>query len=149
MRARVTRYVISSCTILWLVDDNRVVSQALILLIFRVQLVWEQHAYSHKVVNVFHLVVLASVKQLWKCSSVTIIDVLQGGIKDSVTTIWVIYCLSCYRFSWPNCYFYHYMFISFQSLILELSFCDSGDTWRLNFSTNKGEIEDMRGGGLS
>ena len=31
-----------------------------------------------------------------------------------------------YYFPWSNCYFCHYMFTSFQSLILEPGFCDLG-----------------------
>ena len=46
-----------------------------------------------------------------------------------MTAIWLIYCLNCYQFSWPNCYFCHYMFTSVQSFILEPGFCDSGEAW--------------------
>ena len=47
--------------------------------------------------------VLASVKQLGKCASDAVILVLPEGTKDSVTAIWMIYCLNCYQFFWPNC----------------------------------------------
>lgn len=32
-----------------------------------------------------------------------------------------------YQFSWLSCY---YMSMSFQSLILELGFCDKGEAWK-------------------
>lgn len=55
--------------------------------------------------------------------------VLQGGTKDSVTAIWLIYCLNCRQFSWPNCYFCHYKITYLRSLILESGFCGSGESW--------------------
>ena len=55
--------------------------------------------------------------------------VLQAGTKDSVTAISLIYCLNCYHFSWPSCYFCHYTVTYLQSLILESGFCDSGESW--------------------
>ena len=42
----------------------------------------------------------------------TIIYVLQEETKDPVTAMWLICCLNCYQFSWPNCYFCHCMHIS-------------------------------------
>ena len=55
-------------------------SQGFTLSILRLQEVWGLHAHGHKVVNFFHLVVvLASVKQLGKHASDTVIQVLQRG----------------------------------------------------------------------
>ena len=48
-----------------------------------------------------------------ECAWDNVIHVLQGGTKDSVTAIQLIYCLNCYQFSWLNCYFSHYMFTYF------------------------------------
>lgn len=50
--------------------------------------------------------VLVSAKQLRNvCQIHTDIRVLQGGTNDSVIAVWLIYCLNCYQFSWPNCTF--------------------------------------------
>lgn len=59
------------------------------------------------------------------------IFVLQGRSKDCVTAIWLISCLNSYHFSWPNFELDYCMFTSFQSLIPEPGFCDSGDTWKI------------------
>lgn len=59
------------------------------------------------------------------------ISVLQGRSKDCVTAIWLISCLNSYHFSWPNFELDYCMFTSFQSLIPEPGFCDSGDTWKI------------------
>ena len=89
--------------------------------------------------------VLAFVKQLRKCASDTVIWILKRGTEDPVTAIWVIYSLNSYQFSWLNCYFCHYMFPSFQSLILEPGFCDLGETWETTaFPTVKRQAEDTR-----
>ena len=81
--------------------------------------------YGHHVVHAFHLIgVLVSVKKK-KQTSDTIVCVLQVETKDSVTAMWLIYCLSCYQVSCLYCYFCHYMLTSFQLLILEPGFCDS------------------------
>ena len=90
---------------------------------------------GHRVVNVFHLIgVLVSVKKkkskkTQEYASDTIVCVLQVGTKDSLTAIWLIYCLNCYRVSWLYCYFCHHMLTSFQLLILEPGFCDSEENW--------------------
>lgn len=59
------------------------------------------------------------------------IFVLQGRSKDCVTAIWLISCLNSYHFSWPNFELDYCVFTSFQSLIPEPGFCDSGDTWKI------------------
>lgn len=59
------------------------------------------------------------------------IFILQGRGKDFVTAIWLISCLNSYHFSWPNFELDYCMFTSFQSLIPEPGFCDSGDTWKI------------------
>ena len=93
--------------------------------------------------------VLASVKQLRKCTSDIVISVIQGGTKDSVTAIWLIYCLNCCQFFWPNCHFCHYMFTSFQSLILEPGFCDSGEAWETTaFPQTRGRQRTWREGSV-
>ena len=77
MREGVTGSVISSCTILWLVGIE---ITGLTLSILRRQQVWRLRALDHQVANFFHLVVvLASVKQLRKYASDTVIWVLQRG----------------------------------------------------------------------
>lgn len=48
-----------------------------------------------------------------------------------MTAIWLISCLNSYHFSWPNFELDYCMFTSFQSLIPEPGFCDSGDTWKI------------------
>ena len=63
-------------------------------------------------------------KMTQECVLDTTIDVLLGGTEDSMTAIWLIYCLNCYQCSWPNCYFCFYMFTS---LIPQPGFCGSGD----------------------
>ena len=73
------------------------------------------------------MVVLACVEELRKCASDTVISVLQH-----MKTLMLVYCLNCYQFSWPNCYFCHCMFTSFRSLILESGFCGSGEAWETN-----------------
>ena len=104
-------------------------SQELTSLILRLQRVWGLPVYGHHAVNFFLLVgVLVSVKELRNMPQ-TLIYVLQGGTKDSVTAIWPIYCLNCDQFSLPLCYFCHHVFTSLQSLILEPGFCDSGEAW--------------------
>ena len=62
----------------------------------RLLMVWGLHAHGHQVVNVFHLVGgLVSVKpQEW--TSDTVMYVLQGGTKDSVAAIEMIYCINCF-----------------------------------------------------
>ena len=58
------------------------VSQGLTLSSLRLQEAWGLCAHGHQVVNVFHLVgVLASVKQLRKCASDTVISELQREAK--------------------------------------------------------------------
>ena len=65
-------YVISSCTILWLVDVE--VTGQLTVSILRHQKVRGLRAHEHQVVDFFRLVViLASDKQLWKYAADTII----------------------------------------------------------------------------
>lgn len=51
-----------------------------------------------------------------RCASDTVFCILQGGTKDSVTVIWLIYHLI---------FFCYYMFTFFQSLIPEPTFCNS------------------------
>ena len=58
---------------------------------------------------------------------VSVIYVLQGGTKDSVTALWLMYYLNYFYFSWPGYLFWYYMLTFFWSLILEAAFCDSGD----------------------
>ena len=43
-----------------------------------------------------------------------------------MTAIWLIYCFNGYQLSWPSCHFCCYMSVSFQLLIPEPGFCDSG-----------------------
>ena len=40
-----------------------------------------------------------------------------------------MHCVNCYLFSLPNRFICHYMFTSFQSLILEPGFCDRREAW--------------------
>ena len=64
------------------------VSQELTLLILRLQLVWRLCAHGYHVVSFFHLVGILSIsKATQECGSNASIYVLQGGTKDSVTTI--------------------------------------------------------------
>ena len=57
--------------------------------------------------------ILVSVNQFRKCASGTAICLFQWQAKDSVTAIWIMYCVNCYLFSLPNCFIYHCMFTSF------------------------------------
>ena len=60
----VTGYVMSSCTILWLVGVE--VTGWLTLSILRCQKVWGLHAHDYQVVNFFHLVVVLASEKLRK-----------------------------------------------------------------------------------
>ena len=51
------------------------------LSILRLREVWGLHAHDYQVVNFFHLVGLASVKELRKCASDTVIWVLPRGAR--------------------------------------------------------------------
>lgn len=88
---------------------------------------------------------LAPVKQFRKCVLDTVIYLLQRRTKDSVTAIWLIYCLNCCQFS-PYIWFSNYMFISFQSLLLSKAFVTQGRPGRLKLSTNKRQVEDTEVG---
>ena len=100
--------------------------------------------HGHQVSNFQLAEILAPVKQLRKCILDTAIYLLQRRTKDSGTAIWLIYCLNCCQFS-PYIRFCNYMFISFQSLILESGFCDSGQAWEtVAFPLTRGQ-EKMSG----
>ena len=105
-REPVAGSVISSCTILWLEDIE---ITGLTLSILRRQQVWRLRALDHQVANFFHLVVvLASVKQLRKYASDTVIWILQrgnysrrcrGGVcpgKAPAGPAWLYSCFSCW-----------------------------------------------------
>ena len=119
---------------------NRVVSQGLKLPVLRLQPVEGLHAHGPHVVNIFHL----SVKQLRKCASDTVYYVLQGETRDSGTARWLIYCLSCYRFSWPNCNFLLLLYVHILSIINSWTrLCEAGEAWDYKFSGRKKQAEDM------
>ena len=113
-----------------------------------------EHGHTHeksmekKEANFFHWMGGFSIcKTTQEHASGTVIYVLQGGTKDSVTAIWVIYGLNSYQFYWPNCYFCQYMFTSFYSLIFEpTTFWLRGSLGDYSFSTNKRQAEDTGGG---
>ena len=73
---------------------------------------------------------LVSAKQFRNvCQIHTDIHVLQGGTSDSVIAVWLICCLNCYQFSWPNCSF---LFLHVHILLImtfEPTFCDKGEAW--------------------
>ena len=68
-------------------------------------------------------------KELDRTEQLSTAQVLWLGTRDSMTAMWLIYYLNCYQFSWPNCCSCHYVFTSFQLLIVEPEFCDSEATW--------------------
>ena len=110
MRERVTRCMISSFIIFWLVDGEaywKVVSQGLTSSVLSLQPVWGLCAHGHHAVSFSHLVGFyylqdnsgMCIRHCCPCS-------LRRSQRFCDSAIWLIYFLNCYQFSWPNCCFF-------------------------------------------